>query len=94
MSDWKVGEKHGIYEVVELTPSVAKFRLPDGSIIETPNIYQKKEGGGNVSTAINDKPSVRKASKPKKDSEEDLQAQLEAARARLARAAKLKAMAG
>lgn len=87
MSDWKVGEIHGDYEVVELTPSQAKFkRLSDGSIVTCPNIFQAKSQPKKDKADKADKP-VRKNKNP---SEDDLQAELARVQARLAAIKKTK----
>lgn len=80
MSDWKVGEIYGKYEVVELTPEKAVFKLPDGSTETYPNIFQAKTD--RQDGILKD---VKPARKPalKKLSEDELQAELAQAKAKL-----------
>lgn len=83
--NWQVGEKHGDYEVIALTPTTAKFRkISDGTEVECPNIFQDK-----VTRGVPEK--VRKTRTPSKTSSvSDLDKMIAEAEAKKARLAALK----
>jgi len=79
--NWQVGEKHGDYEVISLTPSTATFRKSDGTEMECPNVFQDKATRG----------IPEKIRKPKKTSSaQDLDAIIAQAQAKKAKLAALK----
>lgn len=84
--DWKVGEKHGGFELITLTPSTATFKMPDGSTKEYPNIFVENKGKNPHAS----EPIVHKVRKNSKPSEDSLLKELEAAKAKLAALKKMK----
>jgi len=82
--NWKVGEKHGEYEVIAINPKEATFRKADGTEITCPNVFQDRATRG-----IKDKPKAIR--KPKKTSTaSDLDAIIAAAEAKKLKLASLK----
>jgi len=93
--DWQVGTKcqikDGTCECVEINPTIAKFRMPDGTIKEFPNIFQEKI---NPKKTTKTKVVQEKKAKAAKiavveDDEDELMARVNALKAKKAKLAAL-----
>ena len=90
--DWQVGTKcqikDGTCECVEINPTIAKFRMPDGTIQEFPNIFQEKI---NLKKTTKTKVVKEKTAKIAvvEDDEDELMARVNALKAKKAKLAAL-----